>query len=293
MSEEENEEKQKKCPKCDSDLHYIDKADQHFCFSCEEYHTLDDTSSESQEEVVPEERAEEETLPEQDEEPAQPTEEEKPMEVVESAVEPELSAESEVVPEEEPIEEPEQEVADKIAEEKEEQKICPGCGSNLTYIEKYDRWYCYSCKKYAPLEPEEKVGRKCPECDEDAEFIDRYKRWYCWSCRTYLPKEGDERKPSGAKPADRPAAVSPEKPVCPECGKPATWVAQYDRYYCYPCSKYLPKETQNASQTQQRTRKVSSQAQSVPKCPDCGRPAKWIAQYSRYYCYPCKKYLKK
>jgi hypothetical protein len=26
---------------------------------------------------------------------------------------------------------------------------CPTCGGPLTYIEKYQRWYCYKCKKYA------------------------------------------------------------------------------------------------------------------------------------------------
>jgi len=26
---------------------------------------------------------------------------------------------------------------------------------------------------------------------------------------------------------------------CPTCGKPATWIAQYQRWYCYPCKKYL------------------------------------------------------
>ncbi|PIU17898.1 MAG: hypothetical protein COT16_03825 [Elusimicrobia bacterium CG08_land_8_20_14_0_20_44_26] len=27
---------------------------------------------------------------------------------------------------------------------------CPNCGSELSYLEMYDRWYCYSCKRYAP-----------------------------------------------------------------------------------------------------------------------------------------------
>jgi len=26
---------------------------------------------------------------------------------------------------------------------------CPTCDGPLTYIEKYQRWYCYKCKKYA------------------------------------------------------------------------------------------------------------------------------------------------
>jgi len=28
-------------------------------------------------------------------------------------------------------------------------------------------------------------------------------------------------------------------PRCPTCGKPATWIPQYKRWYCYNCQKYL------------------------------------------------------
>ncbi len=35
------------------------------------------------------------------------------------------------------------------------------------------------------------------------------------------------------------AAPSPATaPNCPKCGQPTTWVAQYQRYYCYSCSQY-------------------------------------------------------
>ena len=30
-----------------------------------------------------------------------------------------------------------------------------------------------------------------------------------------------------------------QAPVCPTCGKPGTFVPQYNRYYCYNCQKYL------------------------------------------------------
>jgi PKD repeat protein len=29
-------------------------------------------------------------------------------------------------------------------------------------------------------------------------------------------------------------------PFCTECGKPATWIEQYKRWYCYDCGEYLP-----------------------------------------------------
>jgi hypothetical protein len=28
-------------------------------------------------------------------------------------------------------------------------------------------------------------------------------------------------------------------PDCPICGKPETWIPQYQRWYCYNCKKYL------------------------------------------------------
>lgn len=29
------------------------------------------------------------------------------------------------------------------------------------------------------------------------------------------------------------------KEICPSCGKQATWIQQYKRWYCYNCRKYL------------------------------------------------------
>ena len=45
-----------------------------------------------------------------------------------------------------------------------------------------------------------------------------------------------------AAPAQPAAAAPPATPTgatCPRCGKPATWVAQYSRWYCYSCQQYL------------------------------------------------------
>jgi hypothetical protein len=43
--------------------------------------------------------------------------------------------------------------------------------------------------------------------------------------------------PSGAVPP--PAAAVANPTACPRCGAPATWLAEYRRYYCYHCSAYL------------------------------------------------------
>jgi len=36
-----------------------------------------------------------------------------------------------------------------------------------------------------------------------------------------------------------PAAKQKEKPICPTCGKPLTWIPQYKRWYCYNDKKYV------------------------------------------------------
>jgi len=62
---------------------------------------------------------------------------------------------------------------------------CPTCGRDLSYIEKYGRFYCYSCKKYAPA----KVKNPCPNCGKELTFIAAYQRHYCPACGQYAPKE--------------------------------------------------------------------------------------------------------
>ncbi len=39
-------------------------------------------------------------------------------------------------------------------------------------------------------------------------------------------------------PAPAPVAAAPAAPLCPRCGRPTTFVAQYNRYYCYGCQQY-------------------------------------------------------
>ena len=37
--------------------------------------------------------------------------------------------------------------------------------------------------------------------------------------------------------------------------------------------------------------KVGSSESKTPLCPKCGKPATWIEQYQRWYCYECKEYI--
>ncbi len=40
-------------------------------------------------------------------------------------------------------------------------------------------------------------------------------------------------------PAPMPPPQAPAAPICPTCGQPGVYVAQYGRYYCYTDKQYL------------------------------------------------------
>jgi len=44
--------------------------------------------------------------------------------------------------------------------------------------------------------------------------------------------------PPAAAPPAAPMAA-PAAPACANCGKPTTYIAQYGRYYCYACARYI------------------------------------------------------
>ncbi len=407
-AKKENEEAAK-CPKCESDLHLVDKVGQHYCFSCEAYVTPAEakkcaevkepgpTPVLAEPEPVKEEKpVKDETVPcpscgdqtapvkdsdkfycyaceqyvsgsgEAIEEPKKPEEAtpagSKPEHVEEELPEvPKAEAATKVEePEPAPVLAPEptpapapaptpaetvQPAVEKIEPlegenqpEKpsvEEKKACPYCDCELTYVPKYDRWYCHKCRKYAPKEqpnPVAKGAKKCPSCGNDSQYIEKYQRWYCWTCQRYLPKEtvtpakpqadqvplctqcgrpttwipvygrhycyqckkyapnAEGKKEPAPTPAPQEAKAEIAKltaPDCPRCGKATTWVSKYERFYCYPCQKYVPKES--AKKEDEKT----SDSRIVPLCAKCRKPTVWIAKYERYYCYPCNKYAPK
>jgi predicted RNA-binding Zn-ribbon protein involved in translation (DUF1610 family) len=77
---------------------------------------------------------------------------------------------------------------------------CPTCSRALTYIQRYDRWYCYSCRAYAPRT---KAKFACPNCGASLRWIMQYSRWWCDACRRYAP--ADLPKPEQAAVQTAPA----------------------------------------------------------------------------------------
>ena len=76
-----------------------------------------------------------------------------------------------------------------------EVKMCPDCGKPLKWVEKYSRFYCYSCKKYLSKQrkvkvtdfgPATRMDGLCPDCGDTAYFVEKYSDYYCDSCDKYL-----------------------------------------------------------------------------------------------------------
>jgi hypothetical protein len=59
--------------------------------------------------------------------------------------------------------------------------------------------------------------------------------------QTYQPAQPTAQPVAAPQPAAAapPPAPTPAGTTCPSCQRPATFIAQYNRYYCYSCSKYV------------------------------------------------------
>jgi predicted RNA-binding Zn-ribbon protein involved in translation (DUF1610 family) len=74
-------------------------------------------------------------------------------------------------------------------------KMCPRCGMSLKWIEKYNRHYCYRCKKYAPKQRTPKYQletsvespppKVCPACGGRLHYVARFDEHYCDVCKKY------------------------------------------------------------------------------------------------------------
>lgn len=152
-------------------------------------------------------------------------------------------------------------------------RMCTSCGQPLKYIDKYQRYYCYGCKKYASKDDKLRGtpdSKKCPECGGELRFIEKYNEHYCNACKKY---------PLRAKA--KVSTVKAEVLSCPKCSTPLKWVEKYSRHYCYTCKEYAPKGysgNASATSTEKKT------------CPSCNEPMKYIAEYDEWYCYKCRKY---
>ena len=99
---------------------------------------------------------------------------------------------------------------------------CPNCGSSLTFVEQYDRNYCYHCGRYAPEGYGDKGAKRCPTCGGILSYIAEYERFYCHHCEAYPPLEAPPdtaTSGTGATPESiLTSGVAAAPAVAPEAG---------------------------------------------------------------------------
>jgi len=66
---------------------------------------------------------------------------------------------------------------------------CPTCGSELAFLEQYQRHYCYACGNYAPEGYGDRGAKICPTCRGILSYVAQYDRHYCYRCNAY-PADG-------------------------------------------------------------------------------------------------------
>jgi predicted RNA-binding Zn-ribbon protein involved in translation (DUF1610 family)/uncharacterized Zn finger protein (UPF0148 family) len=299
-----------KCPKCGDEPHFVEQVEKWYCYGCnsyveeEEHHAEEDHANAQPQETNVNGIAEElKSLEDED----GPTCEKcgASLEKIQdgklfcfvcesSPEEPKITPVVEVKPEPKP--EPKQNEAQALLDsitvatpveplpvpapvaepeiKKEpvpEVKMCSACGQPLKYIEKYQRHYCYGCRKYAsregvdrplaPAKPETPATKHCPDCGKELKYVDKYSEFYCYTCKKYPLRA--QKKPQDLK--------------CPKCGEPLRFIEKYSRHYCMACKEYAPKG--------------NGQGPSEKKvCPSCNEQMKFVSEYNEWYCYKCKKY---
>ncbi len=54
-----------------------------------------------------------------------------------------------------------------------------------------------------------------------------------------LPPSPTPVSTATAVPPPPPTSSKPEEKLCPKCGKPLTYIKEYNRWYCYNCKQYV------------------------------------------------------
>lgn len=134
---------------------------------------------------------------------------------------------------------------------------CARCGRPTTYIPQYGRYFCYPCNLYLeqPFSPPSNPPPSAPAVGSSATTpAGARKKFWGKRGQSQAPAQAPYQAspPSAASPSPGPypaaatpapvveARVAPPGPIlCSACGRPATYIEQYGRYYCYPCNRYI------------------------------------------------------
>ena len=155
---------------------------------------------------------------------------------------------------------------------------CASCGKPTEHIEQYDRYYCHGCGEYAP----EDAGPAEPAPDHSA----------------YTPPRTESAAPGhkprsqlGSRPSTQPEAKSdahsqPPATVGSPLPKPITTSSMSDSM-----EVSAGKQTSASPSTSTSSSAPSSSGPSGETCRSCGKPATYVEQYDRHYCYDCSEYV--
>ena len=91
---------------------------------------------------------------------------------------------------------------------------CPTCGSELAFLEQYQRHYCYTCGNYAPEGYGDGGAKICPTCRGILSYVAQYDRQYCYRCNAYPADDAVLQSLEATMPADiRPAPEGSEPAI--------------------------------------------------------------------------------
>jgi hypothetical protein len=90
-------------------------------------------------------------------------------------------------------------------------------------------------------QPSKETEGVCPTCEGEPTWVEQYDRWFCYTCNEYItPKEKEVVTKEEAAEEKAPEGVSAEvEKICAKCESEPTWVEQYDRWFCYTCNEYI------------------------------------------------------
>jgi len=88
---------------------------------------------------------------------------------------------------------------------------CPTCGSELAFLEQYQRHYCYACGNYSPEGYGDRGAKICPTCRGILSYVAQYDRHYCYRCNAYPADDAILQSLEATMPVDvRPAPEASE-----------------------------------------------------------------------------------
>src|SRR5881409_408634 len=110
---------------------------------------------------------------------------------------------------------------------------CPTCGSELAFLEQYQRHYCYACGNYAPEGYGDRGAKICPTCRGILSYVAQYDRQYCYRYNAYPADDAVIQSLEATMPVDvRPAPETIEPAVVvtePETTEPAEKPVEVER----------------------------------------------------------------